>query len=121
VDIIYRDTSTHYPRRVRSVEASLGHFSARGKNKSEAKAALLAQVADHAEHLGERRYLIGPKATFALTYVAGWQYDIIPMDASTKPARFSTTMSGSEETLREAFERMERHFRQYHGFPEEES
>jgi hypothetical protein len=111
VDIIYRDTSTHYPRRVRSVEASLGHFSARGKNKTEAKAALLKQIEDHAEHLGERRYIAGTKATFALSYVAGWQYDIIPVGGG----RFSVTMLGDDITQSEALAKMTKHYNDYHG------
>lgn len=127
MNIEYRDTSTRYPRLVRSVEARLGAFTASGRNKTEAKAALLAAIEAQGEHLYARRYLVGPRATFCLHYAQGWCYDIAAPSKNERLAssvtdtliHFSTTFLGDDLTEKDAAERMRRHFDQYHEGSEE--
>lgn len=115
LDIQYRDVSTHYPRLIRRVEASLGDLRASGANKTAARADLVSVIAACAEHLYDRRYLLGVSAksglpvTFAFYFRAGaWCYDIVG------PTGRYCSSSWSEETSESAaWERCQSHFKDY--------
>lgn len=112
IDITYRDASYRghaYGKRVRRVEASCGSLTAYGANRTEAKAALLADVARQLEYAYRRRYLRTDDVTFALHYANGWGYDIVAGDGR----RVSSTLLGGDVGEHEAFESMRHHFEQY--------
>ena len=125
MNIEYRDASYFrgaYGRgKVRQVEAVLGAIRRTAGNKTDAKAELMAAVEEQAAHAFDRRYLVGTDhdgqpVCFALRWCDGWTYDIAKGGEISESvgARFSSC-SFSEETERDAFARMLRHFRDYTG------
>jgi len=89
--------------------ATFGRWEQYG-SKDAAVELLMRRINDAQDNAFRRKYIVTPKATFALYWADGWAYDIVHPDGSTSSCMFNTG-----RTFDEAFDCMQKHAKDYNS------